>query len=168
MKRILTLASLLAPTLVFAQQPAPDADKAPVAPIVAKAEQAIAKDLITPLAAQERQRSRFSRARLPATARRVRVLDSTEKKDAKSQTFVTFAVDARHGRYDFDDEELAQIKKDDGWRKDTITGCVYLESGEVFVKKGETFRAAGIMMGKKVKEAPEHTCRASEGELAKK
>src|SRR5262245_35681359 len=96
MKRFLTLASLLAPTLVFAGEPAPGT-------VVAKAEATVKKELIQPLAAKELQRSRFSRARLPATARRVRVLDAAEKKDEKGQTFVTFAIDAKHGRYDFDE-----------------------------------------------------------------
>jgi hypothetical protein len=166
MKRLLTLASLLAPTLVFAGEPAPDT-------VVAKAEATVKKELIQPLAAKELQRSRFSRARMPATARRVRVLDTAERQDDKGKTFVTFAIDARHGRYSDLEEGLDDLpqqapkkEKDDGWRKDAITGCVYLASNEVFIKQGEGFRPAGILMGKKVKTAPEHTCKGVEGGLA--
>ena len=158
--------------MLFAGEPAPE-PQAPANPVVAKAEATVKKELIQPLAAKELQRSRFSRARLPATARRVRVLDVAEKKDDKGQTFVTFAVDAKHGRFDdvediLDDAPKQAVKKDDTWRKDAITGCVYLESNEVFIKQGEGFRPAGILMGKKVKTAPEHTCKVQGGELAAK
>lgn len=105
--------------------------------------------LIKPLAAKEDDQSRFSRARLPAQQRRVR-LDGELHKDAGGNSFVTFAVDARHGVVAANDES--------SWRRDAITGCVYVDRGEVFVKSGDRFRPAAFLLGKNLKPAAEQTC----------
>lgn len=115
----------------------------------------VRSELTEPLAEKEANRGRFSRARLPAQARRVRILDEQPRKDTAGDAFVRFAVDARHGyRADGEDGE-------DGWRLSTITGCVYLDRKQVFVQKGDEFRPAAILLGKNVKAAADSTCNAA-------
>src|SRR5689334_15761852 len=127
MKRSLMFATLLSSTIVWAQsQPAPEPE-APKTQVQTDAESTVQKKLIRPLAMKETERSRFSRARLPATARRVRVTDTVARVDAKDQKFVTFAVDARHG-WDMEELEDDGVAKKPEWRKDTIVGCVYVDS----------------------------------------
>ena len=99
MNRCLTLASLLAATLAFATPPAPE-DAVTLA-----TRATVDKELLKPLAAKELTRSRYSRSRQPAQARRVRVLDTL--KDSSGKEFRTFAVDARHGRNLMDEDEVA-------------------------------------------------------------
>ena len=148
MKRFLSLVPLIAAaTLTSATSLASEPTE------TAATEAIVQKELIKPLATKERHRSRFSRSRLPAQARRVRVLDTQPQKDEAGATFVKFAVDARHG-FDIEDEPTGV----EGWRKDTITGCVYPDSGEVFVLRGAAYHPAAIMVGKKTKPAAKHTC----------
>ena len=109
--------------------------------------------LVQPLAAKEREQSKFSRARLPAAERRVRMLDDKEQQDSAGDSFFAFAIDARHGWSDDDSEAK--------WTKNAITGCVYLAKGEVFIKRGKAFHPAVAAIGKKTKAAPEATCRAT-------
>jgi hypothetical protein len=149
MPRLLLLSSLTLASLSFAQAPAE----------VTTAEQLIQKNLLKPLAAKEEQRSRFSRARMPAQERRVRVLDAEPKKDAQGGEFRTFAVDARFGADWLDEGEA------NPWREATITGCIYA-SGDIFVKSGEQHRPAAILLGKKVKPAEAHVCQATTTQVA--
>lgn len=133
------------------------------------AEKAVRTSLLQPLAAKERERSRFSRARLPATARRIRVLDAEPKKDDKGQSFQAFAIDARHGWDDFEELEVQpKAAPEKAWRKDAIVGCVYAATGEVFVKKGEEYRHAAVLLGKKTAAAEKHICQPAAGELARR
>lgn len=155
-------------TLAWATPPAPEA----LSESQLKAEKAVRTALVQPLAAKEQERSRFSRARMPAVTRRVRVLDAAPKKDGQGQAFQTFAVDARHGwgkLEDFEDDapEARADKAEKAWRKDAIVGCVY-DSGEVYVKKGEEYRPAAVLLGKKTKAADKHICVAATGELAQR
>lgn len=114
-----------------------------------EAEARVKSGLIDPLAAKEREQSKFSRARLPAQERRVR-LDETPHTDANGAVFYTFAVDARHG-----------IRAEgEGWRLAAVTGCAYA-SGELFVKNGERFRPAAFLLGKNLKPAAEQICVAA-------
>lgn len=117
----------------------------------------VSRELIEPLAAKEGGRSRFSRARLPAQERRVRILDEQPHQDARGDAFVRFAVDARHG-YLADDESQ--------WRRATITGCVYLDRNQVFVKKGDQHRPAAFLLGKNLKAAAKTTCQPEAPQLA--
>jgi len=107
--------------------------------------------LIQPLAAKEREQSKFSRAALPPAARRVRVLDEKPQQDSAGNAFFSFAVDARHG----------WAASEEGWKKAAITGCVYPASGEVFIKRGNAFHPAKAALGKKTKPAPDATCHAT-------
>ncbi len=120
-----------------------------------KAEKLVGEKLVGPLAMNEEKRSRFSRARMPAQQRRVRVLDAEAKTDKAGDAFLAFAIDARHG-FMFDDSDGG-----DGWRADAITGCVYPKSGKVFVKMGDSFRPGDAMLGKKVKPVKTAVCEAN-------
>jgi zona occludens toxin (predicted ATPase) len=145
MKRLslLVIAVLAFAHSAFAE---PSADT-PAAPDAKAAAAVVQKALVQPLAAKEREQSKFSRASLPAQERRVRVLDEQPKTDAKGGVFYSFAIDARHG-----------IRTDDsGWRTAAISGCVYAD-GAVFVKMGDRVRPAAILLGKNVKPAAEHVC----------
>jgi hypothetical protein len=112
----------------------------------------VTERLIQPLAAKERDQSKFSRARLPPAERRVRVLDEKPQQDSAGESFFAFAVDSRQGWGDDDDAN---------WTKAAITGCVYPGSGEVFIKRGKAFHPAAAAIGKKTKAAPERTCHAA-------
>jgi len=100
------------------------------APQVSDPESLVEDTLLAPLAARERGRTSYSRASPPAE-QRVRILDAEPIADGKGGVFVGFAVDARSRR------------GKGRWMENTITGCVYLESGEVFVQYGNGYRAAG-------------------------
>jgi hypothetical protein len=126
---------------------------------VKTAEVLVSRELIQPLAAKEENRSRFSRASLPPQARRVRILDEQPRKDALGNAFVRFAVDARHGFVPVDDPSP--------WRLATITGCVYLDRSQVFVKKGDEYRPAAFLLGKNLKAAAETTCQPEAAQVAR-
>jgi hypothetical protein len=104
------------------------------------------KDLVQPLAKREAERSRFSRVRLPPRERRVRVLKASVTRDARGLAFVPFAVDVRYGEQ---------------WKED-ITGCVYKGSGDLYVKRGEQYRAASFLFGK-LSDAVVGVCAATPG-----
>lgn len=79
--------------------------------------------------------SRFSRERPPPRERRVRVLESTLRRDKNGRSFVAFAIDVRFGS---------------DWQQNDIVGCVYRESGNLFVKIGDAYRPATFLLGKNV------------------
>ena len=107
--------------------------------------------LVEPLVAKEEHQSKFSRARPAPSERRVRVLDEKPQQDSAGNSFFAFSIDSRRGWGD--DESL--------WHKDAITGCVYLDRGEVFIKRGKVFHPAAAAIGKKTKAAPSGTCTAA-------
>ena len=120
------------------------------APRASDSPESLVRDkLLAPLAAREDARSSYSRARPPAE-HRVRLLDAAPIADGKGGAFVGFAIDARHGR------------GKGRWQKNAITGCVYVESGEVYVRYGNAFRAAGVLLGTLSPPASGHVCRAAE------
>ncbi len=131
------------------------AEGLPASPESRNAEALVQRELLQPLAAKERDQSRFSRARLPAQERRIRVLDDQPRKDTAGNAFFTFAVDARHGVYALAEGDEAH------WRPATITGCVYLSRGEVFVKSGDRYRPAAFLLGKNLKPAAEPICQGA-------
>jgi hypothetical protein len=162
MHRILTLALLTTATLSWATpEPESAADaaakaQAATAPDASAAEQVVDRELVKPLAQKERHHSRFSRVYIPPQVRRIRLPDAVAKSDAKGKTFVTFAIDARHRWTNGDDAD---------WRKDTMTGCVYPERGEVFVNTAGKLYPAALLLGKKSDPAPDGTCKAAEPQL---
>lgn len=139
----------------------PAAAEEPPASVGSKnAEALVQRVLLQPLAVRERDQSRFSRARLPAQERRVRVLDDKAEKDATGDGFFAFAVDARHGVFPLADDDAAS------WRLAAITGCVYVERGEVFVRSGDSYRPAALLLGKNLKPAAQHICQGAPTEVA--
>jgi hypothetical protein len=119
-------------------------------------ESLIQDKLLAPLAAREGARSRYSRAASPAAERRLRLLDTEPVMDAKGSAFVRFAVDARYGL-------AVELRRDGGgrWQQNAITGCVYPGSGEVYLRYGDAFRSAGVLLGRKTLRAASHVCRAA-------
>jgi hypothetical protein len=96
----------------------------------------VEQGLVKPLARQES--SRFSRARPPPRERRVRVTESTKTLDKGGRPFVPFAIDVRFGTE---------------WHENDIVGCVYTGSGDLFVKKGDSYRPAAFLLGKNLEPA---------------
>jgi hypothetical protein len=86
---------------------------------------------VKPLADLESHR--FSRARPPPRERRVRVPQTTATPDKGGRPFVPFAVDVRFGSE---------------WIENDIVGCAYTGSGDLYVKRGDTYRPASFLLGK--------------------
>lgn len=114
-------AFLLAPSSVLADEPS----------VAEWARAQVEDSVLRPLA--ERETSRFSRSLPPARERRVRVLPTTHDKNGRP--FVSFAVDVRYGGKD--------------WHRDDIVGCVYLGKGDLYVRRGDGYRPAAFLFGKK-------------------
>ena len=87
-----------------------------------------------PLVLYEAGLSRFSRARPTPRERRVRVTQTTASVDQSGRAFVAFAVDVKF--------------RGGEWQENDIVGCAYTKSGDMFVKRGDTYRASAFLMGK--------------------
>ena len=121
-----------------------DADPAAVAVAT------VVSAVLTPLAHRDERRSKFSRAALPPSQRRARATGSPQR-DATGLAFVPVTVEARYG-----------LMPDDRWRME-VTGCVYVATQEVFIKRGGQHRPAAFLLGKRTPPAPDHTCVAKDG-----
>lgn len=106
--------------------------------LVAWTQQRVGTVILKPLA--ERGGSRFSRSRPPPHERRVRVTQSTLSSDKQGREFIPFSVDVRFGAGE--------------WQRDDIVGCAYRASGNLFVKVGEAYFPAALLLGKKVEALP--------------
>ena len=151
----LALLALTLPTARTASATPPEAQNAaPPSPAVAEAEAVVEKQLVKPLGEKESRRSHFSRSYIPPQVRRVRVLDRERSIDGRGAAFAAFAVDEQS-------RALARRAADDSgrWRKDTIVGCVYPARDEVFIKRGDKFFDAGMLLGKKTTAADDTVCR---------
>jgi hypothetical protein len=95
----------------------------------------VEKGLVEPLAQKEKERSRFSRARMPPQERRVRVTQAAVALDASGRAYMAFAVDVRRGTE---------------WHENDVVGCAYTQTGALFVKRGDEYRPAEILLGKDV------------------
>lgn len=100
--------------------------------VVAQVQQRVQDGLLKPLSEKEKSRSKFSRARLPPHERRVRVTQTSPTVDPSGRAFLAFAVDVRYG------EE---------WHENDIVGCAYPKTGALFVKRGDEFRPAEVLLG---------------------
>jgi len=107
--------------------------------------------LLDPLQKRDSTRSRFSRASPPPMSRRIRILDSSAKTDAKGHSFVAFAIDESYGM---------PSNEESAWTKNTITGCVYPDTGDVLVKRGEAYFDPSMLVGAKTAAAPAEVCQA--------
>jgi len=103
------------------------------------AKRRVEEGLVKPLAEKESERSKFSRARMPPAERRVRITQATTGVDKSGREFLPFAIDVRWGSE---------------WRENDVVGCAYLKNGELFVKRGEEYRPAAILLGKSVDAVP--------------
>jgi len=121
---------------------------------IASAKSVLQSRLVDPLKKKEAERSRFSRAVLPPHARRIRILENNPQTDGRGKLFVLFAID--EGRGFGGDQE-----KEDRWLKEVITGCVYPETGDVMVKRGEVYYPSAMLLGLQAPKAPAGVCRAS-------
>jgi hypothetical protein len=116
------------PTLAQADEPS----------LIEWTQQRVAAGIVKPLA--ERAGSRFSRSRPPPHESRVRVTQATLSRDKQGREFVPFSVDVRFGSGD--------------WQRDDIVGCAYRASGSLFVRLGEAYFPAALLLGKKVDPVP--------------
>ncbi len=98
----------------------------------------VEKQLLEPLAQKEKERSRFSRARMPPQERRVRVTQAAVIRDASGRGYMTFAVDVRRGTE---------------WQANEVVGCGYIQTGALFVKRGDAYHPAELLLGKDVEVA---------------
>ncbi|MEO8878636.1 MAG: hypothetical protein ABI461_23805 [Polyangiaceae bacterium] len=96
-------------------------------------QQHIEADFVKPLTAHDQNTSRFSRMRMPPQERRVRMTQTATSIDGSKRAFLTFAIDGK-----FSGGE---------WQENQITGCVYTEKGDMFVKIGDGFRPASFLLG---------------------
>lgn len=114
----------LIPSLASADEPS----------VKAWAEQRVRAGLLEPLA-ERGDGPRFSRAAPIPRERRLRVVSNTLSKDKKGGSFASYEVDVRYGKE---------------WRLD-IVGCVYKETGQIFVKRGDEYRPAEFLLGADVR-----------------
>lgn len=128
----------LAPSFAKADEPTP----------AQQCEKRVREGLVAPLGDYEANRSRFSRARLPPRERRVRITQVTPAVDAGGRPFMAFAIDVRWG------------SGSEEWHENDIVGCAYTKSGEIFVKRGDEFRPAAILLGKPADPVP-GVCKAA-------
>lgn len=89
--------------------------------------------LLKPLA--ELRASHFSRERPLPRERRARLTSPIPSLDKRGRAFVTFAVDVKFGAE---------------WHENDIVGCVYQDSGALYVKRGDAYRPAAFLLGKNV------------------
>lgn len=111
--------------------------------------------LVKPLTAKEERRNVFSRAYIPPQERRVRILDQDRSTDTRGAEFVPFAIDEHSGRFSRKVADASRL-----WRKDVIVGCVYPGRDEIFIKRGDKFFGAGMLLGRKTAAADDTVCRA--------
>lgn len=69
----------------------------------------------------------------------MRVTQTSASTDKRGRAFVAFSVDVRFGGE---------------WRENDIVGCAYRGSGELFVKRGDSYRPAAFLLGKNLEPVP--------------
>lgn len=121
----------------------------------AKAAAVVEAKLVKPLGEKEARRNVFSRAYIPPQERRVRILDHDRSTDSRGAEFVAFAIDEHSGRFARKATNPPRL-----WRNDVIVGCVYPARDEIFIKRGDKFFGAGMLLGRKTAAADDTVCRA--------
>lgn len=72
----------------------------------------------------------------------------------QAQLVKPFAIDEHSGRF-------ARVAASSPlWRSDVIVGCVYPARDELFIKRGDKFFGAGMLLGRKTAAADDMICRA--------
>lgn len=120
---VFALALSFAPQIASADEPS----------LAARMQQHIEADFVKPLAARDQETSRFSRMRMPPQERRVRMLQPTTSLDASKRAFLPFAIDGKFAGGE--------------WQENEITGCVYTEKGDMYVKIGDSYRPSSFLLG---------------------
>jgi len=115
----------------FALSSVPSLASADEPSLAERVQRRVEQGLVKPLAQTES--SRFSRGRPPPRERRVRVTQSTGTPDKSGRPFLAFAIDVRFGS---------------AWHENDIVGCAYPGSGDLFVKKGDSYRPSAFLLGK--------------------
>ena len=69
----------------------------------------------------------------------MRVTQAAVTLDASGRAYMAFAVDVRRGTE---------------WHENEVVGCGYTQTGALFVKYGDDYRPAEILLGKDVEVAP--------------
>jgi len=65
----------------------------------------------------------------------VRITSSTLNSDKSGRAFLPFAIDVRFGS---------------DWSENDIVGCVYTPKGDIFVKRGDSYRPSAFLLGENV------------------
>ena len=117
------LAISFVPRLVSADEPSPSE----------WAQRRVEAAIVKPLA--DRPSKRFSRSRPPPHERRVRITQTALSRDAQGREFMPFAIDVRFGA---------------DWQQDDVVGCAYRASGNLFIKRGDAYFPAALLLGKAV------------------
>lgn len=112
--------------------------------------------LVRMLANLDRQASRFSRGRPPPSERRVRILQTSTTRDQLGRQFIRFAIDVRYG-----DSEWKSA-----WKADDVVGCIYMPTGDMYVKRGDKYHPAALLQGKRVTEVSGACTEGARGNLA--
>lgn len=102
---------------------------------------------LEPLIARDAQTSRFSRAARPPTQRRLRSQGDAPRTDATGALFYAFAIDHR--------------ASGGAWQHDAEVGCIYPDTGEIYVARGGVYLSSGWWLGTGGGEAPGSACRAA-------
>lgn len=113
-------------------------------PSITWAKHRVDEGLVKPLAAREKT-GIFSRGRPPPHQSRVRTPEA-EQTDPSKRVFASFAIDVRFGN--------------DEWRENDVVGCVYKDSGKIFVQIGDEYRPASYLLGKNA-DAVKGVCEAA-------
>jgi len=113
------------------------------------AKRTVEDGLVSKLARKSRG---FSRERPVPHERRVRLLGSAVSADKAGRGFVGFAVDVRYGP---------------NWHEGDIVGCVYRDSGKIFVKLGDAYHPHSVLLGKDAAPVP-GVCEAAPPEVSAK
>lgn len=115
----------------------------------------VKQKLLDPLHERERERGNYSRVPRPPLDRKVRVLDSSVKKDKSGAEFVTIAIDAKG-------------KRQSEW-KEELVGCVYLSNDAIFWKRGDSdYRSFETLLGKKSDKPADTVCQATSDVVARR
>ena len=69
----------------------------------------------------------------------MRVTQAAPSVDSSGRAYMAFAVDVRRGTE---------------WQENDLVGCAYTQTGALFVKRGDEYRPAEMLLGKDVAVAP--------------
>jgi hypothetical protein len=92
-------------------------------------------EVVKPLAEREAQPPRFARIMNVPMERKVRVASSGPWRDSRGNAYLTFSVDAR------------PLGSSLPWRENSLTGCIYLDTGAIYVRSGPRYRPAAFLRG---------------------